>query len=345
MGISIRNEAVTARKETKHDIILAFTVVTIIFLPILFITSFFALGIQEFPKDPESGEADWPMRKVSEYLFGISIAVSMAILIGIGLFFARKTKKSEKREKKRDQLAQQSSKPLPPWKVAPSSPSKKPRPKQSGSPDGASSSGADDENNIGNGPGSGDSISDGDDNHEYAPIFSRWRWHTRIPWVRRLWLWNLYEVRRSRHRVRSSQEEWEWDYPLRRWRSQTFGRLKTRVKKWWVLRGVEKAVDKGLLEPEEGREYLRKTWDAECWSEDERMLRGTREDEHRDRVKGRKKWLAGLFTSEAMMPHGILRRRRNRLHDPEVELGVPVDYMSVDRKTGSLGLRRSFGRR
>ena len=65
---------------------LVFTLVTIVFvsalipctshpstdlnrqLPMSFISSFFALGIQEFPKDSESGNTSWPINEVSAYL-------------------------------------------------------------------------------------------------------------------------------------------------------------------------------------------------------------------------------------------------------------------------------------
>lgn len=33
-----------------------------------FISSFFALGIDVFPKDSESGETSWPITEVSAYL-------------------------------------------------------------------------------------------------------------------------------------------------------------------------------------------------------------------------------------------------------------------------------------
>lgn len=37
-------------------------------LPMSFLASFFAISIQEFPKDTGSGQPDWPLRNVSQYL-------------------------------------------------------------------------------------------------------------------------------------------------------------------------------------------------------------------------------------------------------------------------------------
>ncbi|KAK0722435.1 hypothetical protein B0T26DRAFT_643157 [Lasiosphaeria miniovina] len=56
-------------EETQRhgNIILVFTLVTIIFLPLSFISSFFALDIDVFPKNPE-GDTTWPIGEVSGYL-------------------------------------------------------------------------------------------------------------------------------------------------------------------------------------------------------------------------------------------------------------------------------------
>ena len=61
-----------------------FTMVTIIFLPLSFMASFFALDIKEFPADGK-GQTDWPLHLVCAYLFGISFAV---IVPFIALAFA-----------------------------------------------------------------------------------------------------------------------------------------------------------------------------------------------------------------------------------------------------------------
>ncbi|KAL4747568.1 hypothetical protein BDW72DRAFT_11683 [Aspergillus terricola var. indicus] len=63
---------------------LYWTTITIIFLPMSFLSSFFTIDISEFPKD-NSGETAWPLRRVSRYLFGLSFALIIPLLI-IGLF-------------------------------------------------------------------------------------------------------------------------------------------------------------------------------------------------------------------------------------------------------------------
>ncbi|KAL1621012.1 hypothetical protein SLS56_009428 [Neofusicoccum ribis] len=59
--------------------ILVFTVVTIIFLPLSFMASFFALGISIFPKT--DGENNFAIGWVSALLFGISFAVSIPFVL------------------------------------------------------------------------------------------------------------------------------------------------------------------------------------------------------------------------------------------------------------------------
>ncbi|KAI0415159.1 hypothetical protein F5X98DRAFT_389319 [Xylaria grammica] len=80
-----RIEATSAAKEGKT--ILALTIVNMLFLPLSFLTSFFALEIAEFPKDPESGENSLGLSWVSKYIFGISLAIavpSIALALAIG---------------------------------------------------------------------------------------------------------------------------------------------------------------------------------------------------------------------------------------------------------------------
>ncbi|KAH7357602.1 hypothetical protein BKA66DRAFT_242645 [Pyrenochaeta sp. MPI-SDFR-AT-0127] len=79
-------EAREARKTTvaaskQGNTVLVFTVVTIIFLPLSFMSSFFAIGIAAFPRDPGSGEINWPLGTVTGLLFGISLSVSIPLII------------------------------------------------------------------------------------------------------------------------------------------------------------------------------------------------------------------------------------------------------------------------
>lgn len=74
-----------ARATSKQgSVMVIFTMVTIIFLPLSFCASFFALDIAEFPAD-DKGQTNWPIHRLCGYLFGISFAV---IIPFIALAFA-----------------------------------------------------------------------------------------------------------------------------------------------------------------------------------------------------------------------------------------------------------------
>jgi hypothetical protein len=66
--------------------IMIFTLVTIIFLPMSFIASFFAIDIVDFPHDFSNGSSGLPLGYVAKYLFGIGFAVSIP-LIAIAFLF------------------------------------------------------------------------------------------------------------------------------------------------------------------------------------------------------------------------------------------------------------------
>ncbi|OJD31678.1 ankyrin repeat protein [Diplodia corticola] len=74
---SSREGAEEAAKQGKT--ILVFTVVTIIFLPLSFMASFFSLGVSIFPK--QDGENNLPLGWVAAFLFGISFAVSIPFIL------------------------------------------------------------------------------------------------------------------------------------------------------------------------------------------------------------------------------------------------------------------------
>ncbi|KAF4541117.1 Ankyrin repeat protein [Lasiodiplodia theobromae] len=74
---SSREGAEEAAKQGRT--ILVFTVVTIIFLPLSFMASFFSLGISIFPKS--DGENNFPIGWVSALLFGVSFAVSIPFVL------------------------------------------------------------------------------------------------------------------------------------------------------------------------------------------------------------------------------------------------------------------------
>jgi Mg2+ and Co2+ transporter CorA len=74
-----RETAVAAGKQ--GNTVLVFTVVTIIFLPLSFMSSFFAIGIAAFPHNEESGEVNWPLGTVMGLLFGVSLCVSIPLIL------------------------------------------------------------------------------------------------------------------------------------------------------------------------------------------------------------------------------------------------------------------------
>jgi hypothetical protein len=74
----------------QGNVMVVFTMVTIIFLPLSFCASFFALDIAEFPTD-DKGQTNWPIQRLSAYLFGISFAVIIpfiALAFGTEIVFA-----------------------------------------------------------------------------------------------------------------------------------------------------------------------------------------------------------------------------------------------------------------
>lgn len=56
--------------------LMVFTVVTVIFLPLSFLTAFFALDIRDFPHGPD-GNQDLPLSFVAKYIFGIGFVVAL----------------------------------------------------------------------------------------------------------------------------------------------------------------------------------------------------------------------------------------------------------------------------
>ncbi|KAM0168685.1 hypothetical protein ACHAPF_010750 [Botrytis cinerea] len=88
------SEAKWTRKESEDTAkqgktILVFTIVTIIFLPITFLTSLFALDISSFPHD-ESGNLSYSPGWAFSRLLGITVAVSVP-LIGLAFFVSEAT--------------------------------------------------------------------------------------------------------------------------------------------------------------------------------------------------------------------------------------------------------------
>jgi len=88
---------IVPRAHLQPQIVLVFTVVTIIFLPLSFMSAFFTIGISAFPKDKVSGETSWPIGLVTailckprrptltttsltQYTVGVSLSVSLPLI-------------------------------------------------------------------------------------------------------------------------------------------------------------------------------------------------------------------------------------------------------------------------
>lgn len=92
------------------QIVMVFTIVTIIFLPLSFIAAFFTINIQEFPGQAQASSnssSGLPLAYVSKYMFGIGFAISIPlILIALSLdniadgFAALRSRLATKRRKK-----------------------------------------------------------------------------------------------------------------------------------------------------------------------------------------------------------------------------------------------------
>lgn len=72
-----REQGAGAARQSRT--IMVFTIVTIIFLPLSFITSFFALNLAEFPHT--GGVTDLHLSFVSKYIFGVGFAISIPLIL------------------------------------------------------------------------------------------------------------------------------------------------------------------------------------------------------------------------------------------------------------------------
>ncbi|EED21298.1 ankyrin repeat protein [Talaromyces stipitatus ATCC 10500] len=74
-----RDQAAGTAQQGKT--IMMFTIVTIVFLPLSFIASFFAINVAEFPHDAQSGNTNMPLSYVSRYIFGIGFSISIPLIL------------------------------------------------------------------------------------------------------------------------------------------------------------------------------------------------------------------------------------------------------------------------
>lgn len=74
-----RDQAAGTARQGKT--IMMFTIVTIVFLPLSFIASFFAINVAEFPHDNQSGNTSLPISYVARYIFGIGFSISIPLIL------------------------------------------------------------------------------------------------------------------------------------------------------------------------------------------------------------------------------------------------------------------------
>lgn len=72
-----RDQAAGTARQSQT--IMVFTIVTIVFLPLSFIASFFAINVSDFPRNGANGGL--PLGYVSRYMFGIGFAVSIPLIV------------------------------------------------------------------------------------------------------------------------------------------------------------------------------------------------------------------------------------------------------------------------
>lgn len=88
----------------QSQVIMVFTVVTIVFLPLSFIAAFFSINVREFPQG-DGGEPSLPLSYVGKYMFGIGLAISIPFIAiafsfdAIGDFFREAKRRLRYRRK------------------------------------------------------------------------------------------------------------------------------------------------------------------------------------------------------------------------------------------------------
>ncbi|KAK4183856.1 hypothetical protein QBC35DRAFT_442582 [Podospora australis] len=173
--------------QRQGNITMVFTIVTIFFLPLSFMSSVFSIQVDASPKDPVTGEAAWPIGMIMGLLCNIPLAIvafrvnkiSAKLLPWLSWLSSRRSKQDETST------------------LAPSD--------------------NDEEDDEDNNPADNDSDSESTStapsttrHSQYAPIFNRWHFHERIPILRLLWRYQVY----------ANEDRWdeevERDYPLHR---------------------------------------------------------------------------------------------------------------------------------
>ncbi|KAK4443566.1 hypothetical protein QBC34DRAFT_416950 [Podospora aff. communis PSN243] len=207
--------------QRQGNIILVFTLVTAIFLPLSFITSFLALGLDIFPRDEETGELNWETRTAVGWLFGFSALISIP-LIFLALYVNKIIVRAKQIYKQMLKALRDPDTLLDPVvgddtddhdsdeertfvdrrTIAAKS--------DRYGLDGTNKSFDDD------GP-AGDSD---DENSPYAPLFGRYHFHRHIPLVRNLWRYRKYRRANSKRKDNRWKDTYVTDYPLHYWHAK-----------------------------------------------------------------------------------------------------------------------------
>ncbi|KAL2266669.1 hypothetical protein VTJ83DRAFT_6021 [Remersonia thermophila] len=237
--------------QRQGNIILVFTLVTVVFLPLSFITSFLALEIDIFPKSEETQENHWPLVDVSGYLFGISAAIFIPLIVlalyvnkliaRVKYFYLQALSAisnpdtalnplPDKAETDHDSDLENT------FVGAPSvthCSSRYGSNKRSDRTTHAKSGPPTSYRRHRHHHSSSDSESDGSiesgSTRRYAMLFGYFVFHTNLPWIRNLWLYRQYRVSDARKGNNRWKDSYVADYPLRRFRRRV---------RLWVLRGL-----------------------------------------------------------------------------------------------------------
>ncbi|KAH6627459.1 hypothetical protein F5144DRAFT_651976 [Chaetomium tenue] len=219
-------EARFAREGSEHtqrqsNITLVFTAVTVLFLPLSFMSSVFAIQIDAFPHNAETGEVNWPLRDVMGLLFGLSLGT--IVLVAFFGFYINRISQIY------TQYFGGTTKPPRAVVLDPNFDPNNP-PHQHHHHDSDSDSDSDIKTNSNtntfittssssfptHNPNNGPHLAPPPHYHnhhhhhhhgphsrstldpkrqKYAPLFGRWHFHAHIPLVRNLWRWRYYRVR------------------------------------------------------------------------------------------------------------------------------------------------------
>jgi len=277
----------------QNNIMLMFTLVTIVFLPLSFLSSFFAIGVADFPRDPDSGEVAWPIGRLSAYLckvycipisspmsfannhiitVGFSLVLSVPLVMG-ALYINQVARIAKKKGRKRGPQLPSNAGTVT-TSVDPDSDEsdsdvesasahqhrfRPRRRKNKGRRDQAGRKAVVDQEEE-------DNDEEEDEDDEYARLLGRFKFHHKIPFVRRLWKYDTYQAMDFEGRHVGSDdgvEEIVWDYPLNRCRKMAAWPVKATLE-WMGLAKLSQAfygyeTERQLMEePDERvRELLR----------------------------------------------------------------------------------------